>query len=334
LKERVIVTGGAGFIGSNLVHALNERGCERIMVVDHLCDQSKARNLEGIRYEEYLDKEQFRVMLREGRVPKADGVFHLGACSSTIETDEAYLNDNNTQYTRDLCEWSLHTGARFIYASSAATYGDGTRGYSDEDSVTRALIPMNAYGWSKHLFDLWAIETGAIGRIVGLKYFNVYGPGEEHKGPMRSMVNKAYSQVLRDGEISLFKSHRSGYRHGRQERDFVYVADAVAVTLFFFEHPEVSGLFNCGTGVARAWMDLAEALFAALGQPPRVRFVDVPRSMRAQYQYYTQADTGKLRRAGYRGSFVSIEEGVRRYVQEYLVPASRASGVGESGAIQ
>jgi len=323
MSERFIVTGGAGFIGSNLVKALNNRGHTDIIVVDHLNDPMKRRNLERIRFSAYYDKVDFRAMLRENHVPKVDGVFHLGACSTTTETNEAYLTDNNYQYSLDLCNWSLRMGARFIYASSAATYGNGVKGYSDEDGVTLALEPLNLYGRSKHMFDLWALETGAIRDIVGLKYFNVYGPWEDHKGDMRSLVSKAYVQVVGDGRITLFKSHRPDYRDGEQDRDFIYVSDAVAVTLFFYDHPAVSGLFNCGTGVARTWIDLAHALFTATGFPPDIVFVDMPENIRTRYQYHTQADTAKLRRVGYVAPFLSVEEGVHRYVREYLEKKTR-----------
>ena len=318
MGPKMIVTGGAGFIGSNLVKALNERGLHDILVVDHIGKSEKRSNLERIRFSDYLDKDDFRTLLREGRAPRANGVFHLGACSSTLETNEAYLHDNNTQYTRDLCEWSLRTGARFVYASSGATYGDGSKGYSDDGSVTPTLKPLNPYGWSKQRFDLWALSTGVLRNIAGLKYFNVYGPGEGHKGPMRSVVNKSYSQVAQEGEMRLFKSYRPEYPDGEQVRDFIYVTDAVAVTLFFYDHPSISGLFNCGTGAARTWVDLAKALFAAVDRPPKIRFVEMPAEIRAMYQYHTQADLTKLRAAGYTAPFLSIEEGVRRYVQEEL----------------
>lgn len=321
MANPIIVTGGAGFIGSNLVDALNQRGHQTV-VVDHIDDDLKRRNLERLRVRDYLDKSEFRERLKSGKAPKTNVVFHLGACSSTTETNEAYLRDNNTEYTRELCEWSLRTGARFIYASSAATYGDGSKGYSDHDSVTPTLEPLNLYGASKQWFDVWALETGALGRVAGIKYFNVYGPWEDHKGDMRSLVNKAYAQILREGEIALFKSHRPEFRDGEQRRDFIHVDDAVAVTLFFLDHPGVSGLYNCGTGVARTWIDLAQALFAAMGVPPRIRFIDMPPAIRDKYQYHTQADMTKLRAAGYSAPFLQIEEGVRRYVQEYLQPQS------------
>jgi ADP-L-glycero-D-manno-heptose 6-epimerase len=318
MSDSIIVTGGAGFIGSNLVAALNRRGHRNITVVDHLDSDAKRRNLDRLAFDTYVDKVAFRERLGAGRVPAARAVFHLGACSSTTETNEAYLRDNNTAYTRELCEWSLANGARFIYASSAATYGDGSRGYSDDEAATPTLQPLNLYGASKQWFDLWALETGALKRIAGIKYFNVYGPWEDHKGDMRSLVNKAYAQILRDGEIGLFKSYRPEYRDGEQERDFIHVDDAVAVTLFFMDHPDVSGLYNCGTGLARTWIDLANALFAAMDLPPRIRFIDMPENIRDKYQYHTCAETAKLRAAGYMEPFLSIEEGVRRYVREYL----------------
>jgi ADP-L-glycero-D-manno-heptose 6-epimerase len=321
MSERFIVTGGAGFIGSNLVKALNDRGCTDIVVVDHLDDPAKRLNLERVRFGRYYDKAEFRALLREDRVAPASGVFHLGACSSTTETDEAYLADNNYLYSRDICAWSMRTGARFVYASSAATYGDGSMGYSDDDALTPTLRPLNPYGRSKQMFDLWALESGALRTIAGLKYFNVYGPWEDHKGDMRSLVNKAFGQMTREGRISLFKSYRPDYGDGEQDRDFVHVSDAVAVTLFLYDHPEVSGLFNCGTGKARTWIDLAKALFAVAGLPPEIVFIDMPESIRDRYQYHTQANMTKLRKAGYAAPFLSIEEGVRRYVQDYLARA-------------
>jgi len=318
MNRRFIVTGGAGFIGSNLVKALNDRGHHDITVVDHIDRIEKNRNLRDLRYSEYHDKNEFRALLKADRLSRVDGVFHLGACSSTTEPDEAYLLDNNYQYSRELCEWSMRTGTRFIYASSAATYGDGSRGYSDEDAVTPTLEPLNAYGYSKQMFDLWALKAEALNHIAGLKYFNVYGPYEDHKGDMRSLVNKSYGQVQSSGKIALFKSYRSDYRDGEQLRDFIHVSDAVSVTLFFLDHPEISGLFNCGTGTARTWIDLANAVFDAMERPRNITFIDMPENIREKYQYHTCSDAAKLRRAGYTEQFTSIEEGVRSYVRDYL----------------
>ncbi len=315
---RFIVTGGAGFIGRNLVAALNRRGETDIVVVDHLNHPEKARNLRDLRVREVLDRDEFRQALRAGRAPRVDTVFHLGACSATTETNAAYLEDNNVAYTRELCEWSLAGGTRFIYASSAATYGDGTLGYSDDHARTPAYQPLNLYGDSKHRFDLWALDAGHLERIVGLKYFNVYGPWENHKGDMRSVVHKAFHQIRDTGELRLFQSHRPDYADGEQVRDFVYVADAVAVTLFFHDHPECSGLYNCGTGQARTWLDLGRAVFAAMDREPRIRMVPMPEALRANYQYHTQAQIEKLRAAGYRPAFTSIEDGVREYVRNDL----------------
>jgi len=330
MKAKYIVTGGAGFIGRNLVSALNARGETDILVVDRLGQGPKWKNLRGLQVEDVQDKAVFREAFRAGRLEGVEAVLHLGACSATTETDADYLLDNNYHYTRELCEWCLEHGARFVYASSAATYGDGSKGYSDADAATPGYQPLNMYGFSKHLFDLWALRRGLFDRIAGLKYFNVYGPYEDHKGDMRSVVHKAHGQILEQGRVNLFRSHHPDYADGEQVRDFVYVRDAVDVTLWLLDHPEVSGLFNCGTGQPRTWMDLARATFAALGREPRIDLVDMPETLRATYQYYTCADMGKLRTAGWAPPPTSLEDGVRDYVQKYLnrggVGSSRAAG--------
>lgn len=323
MSGRYIVTGGAGFIGSNIIAALNERGEEDILVVDHLGQSEKWRNLVGLRFADYREKDDFRAAVQFDRLETVDAVFHMGACSSTTESNASYLVDNNYRYTRELCEWCLEHDVRFIYASSGATYGDGSLGYSDDDETTLRLRPLNMYGFSKHMFDLWALRRGLFDRIVGLKFFNVFGPREDHKGEMRSVVNKAFHQIMENGEAKLFRSYRADYKDGEQVRDFVYVKDAVNVALWFADHPDVSGLFNCGTGRERTWNDLARAVFAAVGRPPKIVYVDMPDYLQGKYQYHTVADMTKLREAGYREPFTELEEGVRDYVQTWLLPSRK-----------
>lgn len=322
MKPAIIVTGGAGFIGRNLVEALNQRGEDNVYIVDSLGHDEKWRNLAGLVFEDVWGINDFRQRVREDTLPKVATIFHLGACSATDEADADYLLDNNYRTTRELCEWSLKKGTRFIYASSAATYGDGEHGYNDADEITPKLRPLNMYGYSKHMFDLWALRTGRLDSIAGIKYFNVFGPGEDHKAHMRSVINKAVSQIVETGQVQLFRSHRPDYADGEQLRDFVYVKDAVAQTLFYHDRPDVSGLFNCGTGQARSWRDLANAVFAALGREPKIEFIDIPATIREKYQYYTQADTAKTRASGYTRTAYTLEDAVRDYVQNYLAPTA------------
>ena len=320
---QTIVTGGAGLIGSNIVRLLNARGESDILVVDHLRgDPLKKRNLDALRFARYMERGEFREAVRAGAVEPPRVFYHLGACSSTTETDEAFLADNNTAYTREMAQWCAASGSRFVYASSAATYGAGERGYSDDPAGIPDLRPLNLYGWSKQKFDLWALETGAVAKIAGLKYFNVFGPGEDHKGDMRSVVAKQYATVRDEGVIRLFRSDRPGVADGCQDRDFVYVKDAAAVTVWFGDHPGVSGIYNCGTGLARTWLDLARALFAAVGREPRVEFVDMPEKLKGKYQYHTQAETTRLRAAGCDVPFRPLEDAVRDYVETHLAAGS------------
>jgi ADP-L-glycero-D-manno-heptose 6-epimerase len=314
MNERVIVTGGAGFIGSNLIGALNARGIVDILVVDDLGTDEKWGNLVGLDYEDYLDRDDFRFAIRNDAVRHADAVIHLGACSTTTERNAAYLADNNYRYSRELCEWCIEHDVRFVYASSAATYGDGSLGYSDDPALLPQLRPLNMYGYSKHMFDLWALRKGYLDRIAGLKYFNVYGPNEAHKGDMRSVVHKAWGQIRAEGTLKLFKSHRPEFLDGEQLRDFVHVRDAVAATLYFMDQRDVSGLFNCGTGRARTWNDLGAAVFAAMGLAPRIEYIDMPEGLLGKYQYRTEADMARLREAGFVDAFLSLEEGIADYV--------------------
>lgn len=319
MNIKYIVTGGAGFIGSNVVKELNARGETDILIVDELGEDEKWKNLVGLQYEDYIDKQDLFDVLEEMTLDGVKAVFHLGACSATTETDADYLVHNNYHYTRALCESCLDAGVRFVCASSAATYGGGELGYSDDDGMTPKYKPLNMYGYSKHMFDLWALKSGAAQSIASLKYFNVYGPGEAHKEDMRSVVHKSYEQILSEGKVKLFKSHRPGYRDGEQVRDFVYVKDAVEETLWFGEHTEVSGIFNCGTGEPRTWVDLVRAVFSAMGCEPDIEFIDMPEHLRGKYQYHTQADLTKLRAAGYSRPFTSLEEGIADYVRNFLM---------------
>lgn len=314
-KGLLVVTGGVGFIGNNLVRALNAQGYTNILVVDELDSSEKWKNLDGVEIEDYLDKRVFLRLLQTQQLPDIAAVFHLGACSSTTETDSSYLMENNYRYTRVLCDFCLKHNVRFITASSAATYGDGKRGYSDDDKMTPTYSPLNMYGMSKHLFDKWALRHGLYERCVGLKFFNVYGPHECHKGDMRSVIWKAFHQIKKEGRVELFKSYVPEYGSGESLRDFVFVGDAVKVMLFFWRHPEVNGLFNCGTGQARNWNDLAKAVFAAMGREANIVYKDMPETLRPKYQYFTEADLRKLRAAGYDEPFTSLEDGVSQYVE-------------------
>jgi ADP-L-glycero-D-manno-heptose 6-epimerase len=324
MSDPIIITGAAGLIGRNVVAELNRLGQKNLLLVDQLGTGEKWANLVGLRFDDVVSPAKFIESVKAGTAPKAAACIHLGACSATTERDADYLLENNYRYTRTLCEWCLRQGVRFVYASSAATYGDGTAGYSDEDSATANLQPLNMYGYSKHLFDLWAIQTGAIDRIVGLKYFNVYGPYEDHKGDMRSLVQKAYHQIIDRGCLELFKSYRADYRDGEQKRDFIYVRDAVDVTLHFALNSQACGIFNCGTGMARTWLDLARALFSAMGRTPDIRFIEMPETLRGKYQYFTQAEAAKLRKAGYAKPFLSLEKGVGDYVKTHLASTQSA----------
>ena len=312
----IVVTGGAGFIGSALVHGLNQKGIQDIWVVDDIDHAEKQKNLDTLSYLKCVGKDAF---LREIEGLKGcSAILHMGACSSTTETDEFYLRKNNFEYTRSLSQYCLKSGVRFIYASSAATYGAGENGYSDDESLLETLTPLNPYGNSKQSFDLWAKEAGALKKIVGLKYFNVFGPNEYHKGNMQSMIRKGFLQARDSGTLNLFKSYKPEYGDGCQERDFLYIRDAVAMTLFFLENKEIGGIFNIGSGKARNWNDLALAVFRALNKKATIKYIEMPESIRNQYQYHTCAEIEKIRSAGYMESITSLEDGVSDYVKNYL----------------
>ncbi len=324
-KGRILVTGGAGFIGSALVWALNEKGCENIVISDRLGTDEKWKNLVPLRFADYVDADDLLAGVEKSPdfLGDVSTVFHLGACSATTETDAGFLMRNNFDYTRRLCAYALRSRARFLYASSAATYGDGSLGMSDTDPAIEKYRPLNMYGYSKHLFDCHAKRNGFLNSVVGLKYFNVYGPNEDHKADMRSLVHKAYAQIVETGKVKLFKSHRPEYRDGEQRRDFLYVKDAVEMTIHLANRPLAGGLFNIGSGVASTWIQLAEAIFAALGRKPSIEFIDMPEILRGKYQYYTCAEITKLAGTHFPRAATPLSEAVADYVLKYLVPDKR-----------
>ena len=319
-RGRVVVTGGAGFIGSALVWALNLRGIDDILIVDRLDQSEKWKNLVPLRYRDYMDASDFEsaLLARPGDFTDVGTVLHLGACSSTTETDTAFLMRNNYEYSKHLAQWAIARDVRFVYASSAATYGGLERNLRD-DSELDALRPLNMYAYSKHRFDVFARDNGWLDKITGLKYFNVFGPNEQHKGDMRSLVDKAFHQIQETGTIRLFKSYRSEYRDGEQRRDFLYVKDAAEMTLHLADR-EAFGLFNLGSGQAHTWLDLVRPIFRSLRVPERIEFVEMPAQLRDKYQYCTCATIDRLRAAGYERPVPALDSTVDDYVSNYLLP--------------
>ena len=316
----VVVTGGAGFIGSAIIWRLNELGENKIIVVDELGTDEKWKNLVPLNFDDFVHKDDFISMIIDRDVPfKIDSIIHMGANSSTTEKDADHLFSNNYLYTQELAKYCMENSIRFIYASSAATYGDGSLGFDDDDTKLEALRPLNMYGYSKQLFDLWAKKNGAFDIIVGLKYFNVFGPNEYHKGDMRSVVHKAFEQIRDSGKVRLFKSLDPRYKDGEQLRDFIYIKDAVEMTLFFLDKPKTSGLFNIGTGTAGTWNDLVSAIFKSLNKRINIEYIDLPEHLRDKYQYFTEANIVKLKKAGFNVPVTSLEDGVADYVKNYLL---------------
>jgi ADP-L-glycero-D-manno-heptose 6-epimerase len=315
-----IVTGGAGFIGSAIVWALNRRGADDILIVDSLGSSEKWKNLRALKFADYMEKDEFRRLVRDGKLKLSpEVIFHMGACSATTETDASYLADNNYLYTKELAEFALSRGAFFIYASSAATYGDCSRGCRDTEPDISVFRPLNMYGYSKQMFDLWARGNRLLDKIAGMKFTNVFGPNEYHKGGMRSVPCKAWDWIRELGKITLFKSLRPDFADGEQKRDFLYIKDAVDMLMFVMDK-RLTGIYNIGSGRAETWNSLARAVFSALEKPPVIEYIDMPAHLAGSYQYHTCADMSKLRSKGYPGTPVSLEASVSDYYRNYLVP--------------
>jgi len=319
----IILTGGAGFIGSCFLWRLNKEGITDILVVDNLEGEgkNKKRNLDGKKFKEYVHKDEFLKLVEKNKLSKPEFVIHMGACSSTVLNDKDYFMKNNYEYSKTLAEWATIQKVPFMYASSAATYGDGKFGYDDNGEATPKLRPLNYYGQSKQLFDLWVLNNGFEDKVTGIKFFNVFGPNEYHKGEMMSVVCKKFHEVKDKGCINLFKSYNDDYKDGEQKRDFVYIKDTLEVMYYFFTRPDKTGIFNLGTGVARSWNDLARAMFSALGNEPRIEYIEMPEYLRPKYQYFTEAKMNKLRQAGCNYQFQSLEDSVRDYTK-YLLEGS------------
>jgi ADP-L-glycero-D-manno-heptose 6-epimerase len=320
----IIVTGGAGFLGSNLIAALNDRGLHEVVAVDRLGRGEKWRNLAKRELAGLIAPGELFGFL-DARAPEIEAVFHLGGISSTTEADADLVAESNFKLSLQLWEWCCWRGTRLFYASSAATYGDGAAGFDDtlDIAALARLRPLNAYGWSKHLFDRRIARLVATGaptppQWAGLKFFNVYGPNEYHKGAQQSVIAHLWPKIEAGEPAVLFRSHRGDVADGAQARDFVWVGDCIDVMLWLYDHAAVSGLFNVGSGTARSFKDLAAAVFAAAGKPPRIDYVDTPPELRAKYQYFTEARLERLRAAGYDGRSVALEDGVQRYVREFL----------------
>ena len=316
----IVVTGAAGFIGSALVLQLNQLSKNNIIIVDELGKDEKWKNLVALDFEDFLNKDIFVEKIESGLNFKIDAIIHMGANSSTTEKDADRLLNNNFEYTKKLALYSINKNIRFIYASSAATYGDGNLGFDDDNELCKKLRPLNMYGYSKNLFDIWALKKNMLDKIVGIKYFNVFGPNEYHKGDMRSVVNKAFKQIQETGKVKLFKSRNKDYKDGEQKRDFIYIKDAVDMTLHFLDHKDKNGLFNVGSGKARTWNDLVTALFNALEKPVNIEYIDLPDHLADKYQYFTEANLDKIKKAGYTQQLSSLEDGVTDYVKNYLLP--------------
>ncbi|MDR1303200.1 MAG: ADP-glyceromanno-heptose 6-epimerase [Puniceicoccales bacterium] len=326
-EGKILVTGGAGMIGSAVVWALNRLNLEDIVVCDRLSDDDRYKNLIPLRFGDYVDADDLLTYLAEPENRTIKTIFHLGACADTTETDGRFLMKNNFEFTKNLAQFAAGRGIRFVYASSAATYGDGAQGMEDGESDLKKLRPLNMYAYSKHLFDIYGRSRGL--KLYAAKYFNVFGPNENHKAHMVSMVARAYRQIRETGTVRLFKSYRPQYADGCQRRDFLYAKDAAQMTVFLGDVPEkidgreTSGIYNLASGVASTWLELVDPVFKILGKPPRVEFIEMSENLQKKYQYFTCGDIKKLRAIGYAAALTPLEEAVADYVSNYLLPGKR-----------
>ncbi|MFC1754572.1 ADP-glyceromanno-heptose 6-epimerase [Thermoproteota archaeon] len=310
----IVLTGGAGFIGSCFLWKLNAEGITDIIVVDHLQESDKWKNIQGKRFRDYIEKWDFLRLIEQGKISKPTHVVHMGACSSTTLADEEYFMKNNYGYSKTLAEWAFRHDAPFLYASSAATYGDGESGFDDSNETTHKLRPLNFYGQSKQLFDLWILDNNFESKVTGLKFFNVFGPNEYHKGEMMSLVCKKFNEVDKEGCIRLFKTYKKDYKDGGQKRDFIYIKDALEVMYYLFCNPDKTGIFNLGTGKAHSWNELARAMFEALGKKAQIEYIEMPEYLQPKYQYFTQATMQKLATTGFNYKFSPLKNSVKDYV--------------------
>ena len=312
----IIVTGALGFIGSCVAKELNNQGREDIIIVDETKDDKSSKYFSELKYIRYYEKNDFLNTL--DNLEDVELIIHMGACSATTETNEKYLIETNLEYSKTIYNWCVKNNCRLIYASSAATYGDGSLGYNDDESKMKYLKPLNMYGMTKKMFDDYVLDSRKPKQWVGLKFFNVYGPNEYHKGSMSSVIFHSFNQIKKEQKVKLFKSYKNSIRDGEQKRDFIYIKDILSVIHFFIDNPEKNGIYNVGTGKARTFKDLVIATFKSLNINPNIEYIEMPETLKGKYQYFTEANMEKLRSIGYDKQFYSLEEGVRDYVINYL----------------
>lgn len=314
-----VITGGMGFIGSAVVWEMNNSGIDNLIIVDSSSTSNSWKNLVNIRFADIIDKNTFIKKIEENKINYLiEGIIHMGACADTTENRVDYLLENNFQYTKKLATWAINNNCRFLYASSAATYGNGPD-FADDEEKIYLLKPLNIYGYSKHLFDIWAYRNNLLKQIAGIKFFNVFGPNEYHKGEMRSVIHKKFYEIMETGKANLFKSYKPQYKDGEQKRDFIYIKDAVKIIMFIYKNKSINGIFNAGTGIARSFNDIAKTIFSILGKKENIQYIDMPDNIRNSYQYFTQADVKKIRSAGYKETFLSLEESIQDYIKNYLL---------------